>query len=78
MIVECFISEACLGADLCEQGYEGTLCDTCSANETFMFYKTFQNTCQLCKGALSAYVIMGLVLNFIFNFYMSSFNRWFY
>lgn len=59
--MECSIPQACLGGTSCEQGYEGALCDTCSANETFMYYKTQQNDCQLCAGALSAYIVMGLV-----------------
>ena len=68
VIVKCLIIEACLGGDLCEQGYEGLLCDTCSANETSMFFKTPQNNCQVCQGALSAYIIMGLVIHFILFF----------
>lgn len=60
-IYKCESDYACLGADLCEKGYEGPLCDTCINKLNYQFYKTFDLMCIRCEEAIISYVFFGLV-----------------
>ena len=68
-IIECFISDACLG-NSCQNGYEGPLCDTCVVNSNVSYFKAPQLGCKACQGEISSFIIMSIVIQIKYAFFL--------
>ena len=55
------MSAACQGGDMCSQGYEGILCDTCTTNNNNKYYKSNGLKCVQCDEATLSFVFLAIV-----------------
>lgn len=62
-IYKCLNQFSCLGGDLCDNEYQGRLCDNCILNETLQYFKLKSGKCQNCNDVtLSFFAFLALLL----------------